>query len=130
MARKEITITLEDGRDKGKRIKITEMSAWDATEWADDILLSALGNGLDLPQFYGMANVAQAGFAILTKLNKEDAKAAFAKLMSCCKHLPDPKNQSIELDIDKDTLEEIASFYKLRIEAFKLHVDFFQNAEK
>ena len=130
MARKETVITLEDGRDKCKRIKITEMSAWDAAEWADDILLSALGNGIELGQFSGMANVAQAGFALLSKLSKEDAKEAFAKLMSCCKHLPDPKNQPIELDIDKDTLEEIASFYKLRIEAFKLHVDFFQTAEK
>ena len=130
MARKEITITLEDGRDKGKRIKITEMSAWEAAEWADDVLLSALGNGIGLEQVAGMASVAQAGFALLSKLNKDDAKEAFAKLMSCCKHLPDPKNQSIELEIDKDTLEEIASFYKLRIEAFKLHVDFFQNAEK
>ncbi len=130
MARKEITITLEDGRDKGKRIKITEMSAWEAAEWADDVLLSALGNGIGLEQVAGMASVAQAGFALLSKLNKDDAKEAFAKLMSCCKHIPDPKNQSIELDIDKDTLEEIASFYKLRIEAFKLHVDFFQNAEK
>lgn len=130
MARKEITITLEDGRDKGKRIKITEMSAWEAAEWADDVLLSALGNGIGLEQVAGMASVAQAGFALLSKLNKDDAKEAFAKLMSCCKHLPDPKNQTIELEIDNDTLEEIASFYKLRIEAFKLHVDFFQNAEK
>ena len=130
MARKETVITLEDGRDKGKRIKITEMSAWDAAEWADDVLLSALGNGLALEHVAGMASIGEAGFTILSKLNKKDAKAAFTKLMSCCKYLPDPKNQTIELDIDNDTLEEVTSFYKLRIEAFKLHVDFFQTAEK
>lgn len=130
MARKETVITLEDGRDKGKRIKITEMSAWDATEWADDILLSALGNGIELSHVAGMASVAEMGQALLSKIPKEDTKEAVAKLLSCCKYLPDPKNQSIELDIDKETLEEAASFYKLRIEAFKLHVDFFQTAEK
>ena len=130
MARKEVTITLEDGRDKGKKIKIREMSAWDAAEWADNLLLSALSNGLDIQVMAGMASVAQFGFSLFSKLGKQDAKEAFTELMNCCKHLPDPKNESIEVAIDKDTLEEIASFYKLRIEAFKLHVDFFQNAEK
>ena len=128
MARKEKIITLEDGRDKGKRIKITEMSAWDATEWADDLLLSAMANGVDIPSFAGMSGVAEVGFALLGKLSKKDAKEALNKLLSCCKHLPDPKNDAIAIEIDHDILEEMASFYKLRMEAFKLHVNFFQSA--
>lgn len=130
MARKTAIITLEDGRDKGKKIKITEMSAWDGTEWADDLLLSALSNGLDIKDIAGMASVAEFGLSLFSKLNKQDAKEAFAELLKCCKHLPDPKNEEVQVAIDEDTLEEIASFYKLRIEAFKLHVDFFQNAGK
>lgn len=129
MARKTLSITLDKGRDKGKRFLITEMSAMKAEQWAARALLGAIGSeGLDLAKIGGMENVAQIGTSILSKIPFEIAEPLLAELMSCIEIMPNPADPTVRRHIDEDDIEEIASLVRLKLETLKLHIDFFTAA--
>ncbi|MCF9034195.1 hypothetical protein [Acinetobacter nectaris] len=129
MARKVKTITLDNGRDKGKKFVITEMSAANAESWAWKVATYAMNNGMEFTDFLGMASIAQAGFSILEKLKFEQLKELLDELFACIEYLPDPKDPTVRRDAETDDLEEPSSLVRLRFSAFQLHTGFFPDAK-
>lgn len=129
MARKTKTITLDNGRDKGKKFVITEMSAADAESWAYKVASYAMSNGMKFTDFLGMASIAQVGLSIVEKLKFEQMKDVLGDLFACIEYLPDPKDQTVRREAETDDLEEPASLVKLRFLVFQLHAGFFPDAK-
>lgn len=157
MARKIITITLDKGRDKGKRFLITEMSAAQIDSWSLRLLNGVYGSGkgAELSQIGSAAAMAQILFGVAGKPkdgkgagDKEQASKAVetmfmdmlikadpfvssqlqAELMSQVQIMPSPTDPTITRAIDNDDIEELSSISKLRTEAIKINIDFFTDA--
>ena len=127
MARKEIDITITtEGRDKGKTFHITEMPATQAEELGIRALLAVAASGVDIGPLAGsgLLGVARAGIESMAKIRFEDAKPLFTELFTCIKIKPDPRNPNLIRNLIEDDIEEVATRVQLKVEAFKLHVNF------
>jgi hypothetical protein len=130
MARKVLDYKVTDeGRDKGKTFRITEMSAAKAEAWATRVLLALLGSNPEVPEDVtdlGMAQLAELGFKALSGLKWEVAEPLLAEMFDCISVLPDPNKPMIvrSLTYDDSDIEEVSTRLKLRGEIFKLHTDF------
>ncbi|MDU7377828.1 MAG: hypothetical protein E7L09_05575 [Enterobacteriaceae bacterium] len=150
MARKEKIFTVEaNGRDKGKKFKIKEMSARQAEEWAIRVACAVMGTGVSVPdsvmnalgqmsqpkpeeqsarELYdsvmasGMVALAKFGITALAKVPFEQSKPLMDELVSCVSFVYDDKGSTIPLD--ESHIEEASTWFRLKTEAFKLHVDF------
>jgi len=126
MARKKVTVTIDtEGRDKGKSFVITEMSAWDAEEWAGRALFAMMNAGVDIPEGIassGLAGVAAMGISALTKVSFEAAKPLLNQMMECVKIQPSP---SVTREVITDDIEEVSTLLQLRKEVLNLHISFF-----
>ena len=71
MARKTTTFIATDGRDKGKRFLITEMSAYQSEEWAARALFAVMHSGVEVPD-----EVLSAGFAGVAAIGIDTAVPA------------------------------------------------------
>lgn len=133
MARKELTYTAEDGRDKGKKFKLTEMGAAQAERWAMRALMALMKSGAEIPENFeklGMSGMASLGLKAIAGLDWETAEPLLDEMMGCVQFMPDPaKPQVIRALFDQD-IEEIQTRLKLRLEVFKLHTDFLQAVGK
>lgn len=132
MARKEIYYTVEDnGRDLGKMFFIREMSATQAEWWAIRAGMAMARGGVELPDNFadmGIAAMAGTGLKMVSQIPPLEAKPLLDELMECIQFVPDASNQNIKRKLIDDDIEEIATRLKLRMEVFKLHVDFFTAA--
>jgi hypothetical protein len=132
MARKKLNYTVADeGRDKGKTFVITEMAAYKAESWAMRALIALIGNNAEMPEGFelsGMAGLAQLGIRALGGLKWEVAEPLMAEMMDCVEVMPDPNKPFVLRPLIEDDIEEVATRIKLRLEVFKLHVDFFKSA--
>lgn len=133
MARKskEITITTDGSRDKGKTFVITELPAAAGEDWAMRALRLAQRSGADIPGGVqaGMAGIAAIG--ILTVLegssNIDELRPLFADMMACVKILTDKKTGHLRKLVEdgvNDDIEEIGTRIALRKEWLNLHLDF------
>nr|DAS31275.1 MAG TPA: hypothetical protein [Caudoviricetes sp.] len=69
MSLKTKTVTIEKGRDKGKKFQITEMPAAKIDNWAMRVLLALAGAGIDVAEANeGMMGLAKVAFAALGKI--------------------------------------------------------------
>ncbi|QCE34683.1 hypothetical protein FAI40_04725 [Acetobacteraceae bacterium] len=130
--RKSIEYLVEEGDDKGKVFVITRMSAFEADEWASDLIhaLSKAESKLrDTGSKMGMASLEGMTIDLLGALDPKDRKKAFADLLACCKIKRDPRNPLVEatkiLEVD---IEDPMTFIHLREKALSLHVDFIKAA--
>ncbi|MDI9276166.1 hypothetical protein QMZ65_02970 [Pantoea sp. EABMAA-21] len=132
MARKEIYYTEEGkGRDLGKTFFIREMSATQAEWWAIRAGMAMARSGVELPDNFadmGIAAMAGTGLKMVSQIPPQEAKPLLDELMDCVQMVPDSGNQNIKRKLIDDDIEEIATRLKLRMEVFKLHVDFFTAA--
>lgn len=133
MARKELYYTEEGkGRDLGKTFFIREMSATQAEWWAIRAGMAMARSGVELPDNFadmGIAAMAGTGLKMVSQIPAQEAKPLLDELMECVQCVPDPSCQNIKRPIQTpDDIEEIATRLKLRMEVFKLHVDFFTAA--
>lgn len=128
MARKskDITITAPPGsRDLGKTFRLDEMDAERGEEWAIRAILALTNAGVDVGEAQGMQAIARAGLEGLGKLKFEDAKPLLDEMFTCVSIVPDVKKSAIVARaLRKDDIEEVATRLQLRVEVFKLHVDF------
>lgn len=132
----KIWVVESEGRDKGKAFLITEMFSSKGEKWAYRALLALINTNVQLPNGFeltGMAGLAQVGMQGLTGLPWHLAEPLLNELQSCVQIIPDyPKFNmprpledgegepgSGDLDID-----EVQTRMQLRLEVFKLHVDF------
>lgn len=117
------------GGDAGKVFVITRMSAFAADKWACRVMRALTRAGAKVPDSVlanGMLGMTGAAVNIFAEMTDADCEEAFDGLMKCCKikraadMMPEP---ILDLDItDARTIPD------LRVEAFKLHLDFFMAA--
>jgi hypothetical protein len=123
--RKTATVTIdEDGRDKGKSFRLTEMSAMKTEKWATRALLALANGGVDIPdglERSGLAGLAVVGIQLLGKLDYDVAAPLLDEMMSCVEIKTDARIRSLT----PDDIEEVSTLLFLRAEVFKLHASFF-----
>lgn len=129
MARKQITLTIgAEGRDKGKVFILTELSAYEAEEWAGRALFSLMNAGVEIPDNIaeaGLAGVAAMGMKAIAKLAFESAKPLLDKMMDCVQIQPSP---NVTRELMSGDVEEVATLFTLRKKVLGLHLDFFTAA--
>lgn len=117
----------DEGRDQGKLFLITEMSAQQSEGWAMRVLLALMANNVDLPDNFealGMAGLAELGLKSLSGLQWETAKPLLAEMLQCVEIIPDPSKTHVHRPLVESDIEEVMTRLNLRMEVFKLHVDF------
>lgn len=130
MARKVLIYTMpvrDDDRDGGKTFVITEMPATVGQDWALRAFLALARNGVQVPdevKEMGMAGLVKYGFDLIGKLPYEDAKMLKDELMGCVAIRPNQRDPNIVRRLVEEDIEEIATRFKLTMEAFRLHVNF------
>jgi hypothetical protein len=134
MARREARVVVDaKGRDKGKIFVLTEMSADKAERWATRLLFALINNGAEFPEniiSMGMAGIAAIGIKSLGKLPFEQAEPLLEEMFECVRIQPNVKDPNLTRILIEDDIEEVATRIYLRKELFKLHIDFFTNAEQ
>lgn len=132
MARNVKTLSiLNAGRDMGKKFIITEMDAFQGESWAYRALLALIGGGVEVPpdfQKMSMAAMAEIGFKALSRLKWEVAEPLLSEMMQCVTIQPDPNEPRVIRAMIPEDIEEISTIMQLRVEVWKLHVDFFKLA--
>lgn len=127
--RKTIEVIIQDdNRDKGKRFKITEMSAHGAEEWAIRAIFAMMNAGIDIPddaESSGFAGIASMGLQALGKVPFEQAKPLLDSMMECVQIMPNPNDSTIIRNLIDDDIEEISTRIRLRKAIWDLHTDFF-----
>ncbi|HCO3755865.1 hypothetical protein KVQ01_11120 [Escherichia coli] len=151
MALKEKIFTVEaKNRDYGKSFKIVEMPSRKAEEWAIRVVCAVMGTGVNVPdsvmnaigklgaekpedpaarELYdavmanGMVALAKFGITALAKVPFAESKPLMDELLSCVSFVYDPVKQAT-IPLDDSHVEEASTWFRLKTEAFKLHVDF------
>jgi len=132
-----VQISQEEGnRDSGKIFFIKEMPALQAEKWALRLILALSRANVDIPDDVanaGMAGVATLGLKMLGQMSFPDAESLLDEMMSCVRHIPDPSRVEVTVPLimqggDGDTIEEITTLTKLRLEVLQLHAGFFTSA--
>ncbi|WNN42790.1 hypothetical protein [Winslowiella toletana] len=153
MARKEKIFTVTaNGRDKGKQFKITEMAARAGEEWAFRVASALIGTGIQIPSNItkslvamsaekpegadeatlalhdsimgsGMVALAKFGITALAKVPFDYSKPLMDELLSCVEYVASP---GVVIPLDDSHIEESSTYFRLKVETFKLHVAFLQ----
>ena len=130
MARRELDITITDeGRDKGKTFRITEMSASQAERWAVRAFLALARSGVELPEEAhgaGMAGIAALGLQALSRVQFSEAEALMAEMFSCVMFVPKHAAgaELMPRRLIEEDIEEVTTRAKLRVEVLQLHTGF------
>lgn len=129
MARKVLDLTIaETGRDAGKMFRLTEMSASASEKWAAKAFLALARSGVDIPDNIssaGLAGVAALGVKALGGMSFQDAEPLMDEMFRCVQRVTDPARPMFVRALIEDDIEEVATRLKIRMELFRLHVDFF-----
>jgi hypothetical protein len=128
MARKQSSFLATDGRDKGKRFLLEEMSAARSEEWATRALFTVMNCGVEVPDEIlasGLAGVAALGIKSLSKVPYELAKPLFDEMMTCIQYEFEPGKPGGARMLIEDDIEEVATRLKLRKAVLMLHMDSF-----
>ncbi|HDI3034391.1 hypothetical protein G9G39_06835 [Cronobacter sp. EKM101R] len=129
MARKEIPFVVEENnRDKGKEFIITEMSAWDAEELAQD-LFRAMGeaNFSGIPAdviAMGCAGLATLGLNVLSSAPPAVARQLKERLMSTVQIVITHEGNCQVREVKPIDFEEVSTIRNLMDEVFKINFDF------
>ena len=132
MTRRTLIYTVEtDGRDKGKKFLITEMSPWDGEKWGVNCLLAFMKGGINLPQGYettGLSGLAALGFQMFSSLDWETLEPLFNQMMKCVEFVIEIKNQPITRPLTNDginfDIEDSITLMEIKYQVWKMHVDF------
>lgn len=125
MARKEITIGITDGGLE-KSFRIRQMPATKLEAWIAQALLLAGGTEIDPTAFAGNADSQIAvGMKALAGVSYEKAKPLYDEMLECCAVIVGGTFHDLSL-VNADThIEDVKTLFKLRMEAAKLNLDFF-----
>lgn len=131
--RKELTYTITDeGRDKGKVFKLTEMGADPAERWALRLIFAMMNAGIEMPddiESMGMAGLLVMGLRSLGKIPYPLAEPLLDELMGCVSIIPDPGKPNVVRSLIESDIEEVKTRLMLKKEVFDLHTGFFTDAE-
>jgi hypothetical protein len=130
MARRTQTVIIStDGRDKGKKFILTEMSADKAERWALRALFLLGSTGALLPDGAmdsGMAGIAAAGLQALFKIPFDLIEPLLTEMWECVQyqHRADQPLQSLFTG-DACQIEEVGTRLQLRTALLELHTGFY-----
>lgn len=128
MARKSTVVEIAaDGRDKGKRFLLTEMSATQAEKFAAKVLFAAGQSGAQIPDDVvaaGFAGLASIGLRAFAGIPFHIAEGLMDEMMACVQMMPDPAHPQVTRPLIEDDIEEIGTRVKLREELVTLHTGF------
>lgn len=132
MARKKAFYTVTDeGRDQGKIFVITEMPASQSERWALRAVSALAASGMEIPDDIasaGLAGVARLGVQAFGGLPWEKAEPLLNEMFGCIAIQPSAAHPNVVRPLIEDDIEEITTRLKLRLEWWKLHMDFFTTA--
>lgn len=129
MSLKTKTVTIEKGRDKGKKFEITEMPVAKIDNWAMRVLLALAGAGVEVAEANeGMMGLAKVALAALGKIPPAIAIPLMDELLECVQFIPDGGSPR-PLDLELGDVQDFTSIWILRKEVFNLHIDFLQQEE-
>lgn len=122
--RKTVTVTIDEaGRDKDKIFIVTEMSAWDAEDWAAQVIFAAMNAGVEIPDdvaHAGLSGLASIGIEALTKIPYQHAKPLLDAMMTCVQIQP---SAGVTRPLIEDDIEEVKTLLRLRKEVVALHIE-------
>lgn len=131
MARREAIFTITDeGRDKGKVFKLTEMDSAKAEDLCLQALFLLSAGGIGMPedvQGTGALGVATAGYeAFMRHVPYKEIKPILDEMWKCIEYIPNPSNHNLvrPLNPNGSDIEEVLTRLRLRMEVFNLHVGF------
>ena len=122
MARKEIEVKIEEGKDAGKVFKITELPAPQAYKW----LLKAFGilgkDGVDF-NYIRQKKVVDllAEFA-----QHEESEPLMDDLLACASFLKDGVSVQMKGTMIESVIEDWATIFRLQMEALVLMIGFLE----
>ena len=130
--RKEIEIELnkkeEDGRDTGKKFKITEMPAYQMERWA----IRALG-AIGKSQAGGVMALASMGLQdvlnAFATADFEKTEPLMNELMECCYFIKGDTTVQLKKEFVDGVVEEWATLLRLKMEALKLNLGFLEQGD-
>ncbi|CAH5458195.1 TPA: hypothetical protein N0X70_001580 [Enterobacter roggenkampii] len=129
MARKEIPyVVTDENRDKGKEFIITEMSAWDAEELAQDLFRS-MGetNFTGIPPdvtTMGCAGLATIGINVLSAASPEVARTLRDRLMATVQIVITHDGGRQIREVKPIDFEEVSTIRTLLDKVFKVNFEF------
>lgn len=124
MARKEIEIKIEEGRDAGKTFKITEMPAVQMDKWVTKAVGILGKNGASV------VDIASLSFTTLVvslmKSDTEEASQLFDELLACASFIKDGVAVSMKGTMIDSVIEEWSTLMRLKNESLKLNLGFLE----
>jgi hypothetical protein len=117
----------QSNRDLGKQYLITEMPVDRAEMWAFRALSAMAQGGLEIDddtKNMGMAGVFSLGLGAVLKAPWHLLEPLLVEMFTCVKC----HTKVIDRELIEGDIEEISTRMTLRMEVFKLHVDFSQGA--
>lgn len=124
MARKEVEITIKDGRDAGKVFKITEMGAVQSDRWATKVVALLGKAGADISVLGSLS--FQDLVILLSKAPAEEVQPLYDELLACASFVQDGNLVPLKGSIVDSIVEEWTTLNELRLEALKLTLGFFE----
>ncbi|ENF55470.1 hypothetical protein ECP03048166_1122 [Escherichia coli P0304816.6] len=129
MARKEIPFIVEDdNRYNGKEFIITEMSAWDADELAQDLFRSMGESGFSgIPAdviAMGCAGLATLGLNVISAASPEVARKLRDRLMSTVQIVITHEGSRQVRTVKPVDFEEVSTIRQVMDKVFKVNFDF------
>ena len=126
--RKTKEVIIEEGRDAGKKFKITEMPAFQADRWATRALMQ-LGKsqkgGIMALGSMEMADIVNS----FSELDFEKAEPLLQELLECCAFVKDGTSIPLTKDMVDSIVEDWTTLFKLRMEALQLNIGFLEQGD-
>lgn len=124
MARKEIELKIEDGRDAGKVFKITELPAVQMDKWTTRALLLLGKSGMNIGALSRMT--VPDILAALSKADYDETEKLLEVMLESCSFEKDGVSVSMKGAMVDSVIEEWTTIFKLRVEAIKLNLGFLE----
>jgi len=127
--RKEITWQVDDNnRDNGKEFVITEMSAWDAEELAEDIMrCMSQGGYFDIqPEVIqmGVAGLATIGLSVIASADRETARMLGQRLLESVDMVITHDGKQSRRKVKDIDFEEVSTIRQIKDKVMHLNFDF------
>lgn len=127
--RKEINHTIEDNnRDHGKTFVITEMTAWNAEEMAEDIMrCMSKGGYFDIqPEVIqmGVAGLATIGLSVIASADRETSRMLGERLLQSVDIVITHEGKQSRRPAKSIDFEEVATIRQLKDQVMHLNFDF------
>lgn len=124
MARKEIEIKIEEGRDAGKTFKITEMSALQADKWVTKALCLLGKSKFDISSLGSMS--MPEILTAMSGLNFEETEPLLNQLLECASFKKDGVDVPMKGSMVDSVVEDWATLFRLKVESLKLILGFLE----